>query len=162
MKELFSTKCNFGNAQNLFFNLKQKPNQTIQNFITEFNTMATTYIKKSGQAINEDNDCKFLNNMKLVRFLDEIRTDISLEIRKNVPQNFQDAGKLALKLEDAYMHTNMQELNNIAASRETEILNKLHKLSLDSTEKMQTLVTEINNLKLKVNEKEEKVKKFCM
>lgn len=161
LRELFSVKCNFSSAQNLFFSLKQKPDQSISDFITEFNATANLYIKKSGQGLNEQNNSRFLDQMKLARFLDAIRADISLEVRKNTPETFDEACKVALKLEEAYAQTNMQEINTFSASREADILHKLDKLSSESTEQIRTLVTEINNLKLRVEERTEKVNKYC-
>lgn len=161
LKELFAIKCNFSSAQNLFFGLKQNPNQSISDFIAEFNAAANIYIKKSGQDTAEQNNTKFLDQMKLARFLDAIRADIGLEIRKNMPENFAEACKVALKLEEAYSQTNIQEINAIATSKETEILNKLDKLSSESADQIRTLVTEINNLKLRVKDRNEKDNKYC-
>ena len=65
----------------------------MEEFIQKFDMAATRYIELSGQA-NQPGTIEFLNKIKLTRFIESIRSDIALEIRKRYPQTYEVATKL--------------------------------------------------------------------
>lgn len=80
--ECFQLKAKFSEIQNKFFTLKQKPSQTVEEFITEFNEIVKAYISKNTEE-GQNGSTKFIDLIKLTRFLDSLKADLSLDVRKN-------------------------------------------------------------------------------
>lgn len=51
--------------------------------------------------------------LKMSNFLNAIRADIALDLRKNAPSSFQEVCDLAKQMENAYNESNFEEINAI-------------------------------------------------
>lgn len=158
--DIFSAKTNFSTAQNNFFALRQKPTQSITDFIYEFNAAAKLYADKSGQKIENSNN-KLFETIKFTRFLESMRPDLSLDVRRMAPANFNDACKFAKQMEEAYNQVSLNEINTIQKSSNDENFDKLLKLNIESAEQIKILTSELNNLKLKSKENIENKNNWC-
>lgn len=162
LRLLFKPKLNFSSAQSQFNSVKQKPGQNLTDFLLEFNFAADQMIKIAG---DEADSNKMTDQLKLSNFLKAIRSDISNELRKTCPTSFQEACATALKLEEGFSQTEFFEINNIQVQQNSETLNTLIKIHSETSEQVQSLVAEVNNLKLKLNtpysKSEEKFCTFC-
>lgn len=159
LRDLFRPKINFSSAQTQFNSVKQKPGQTLTDFLLEFNYAADQMIKIAG---DEANTSKITDQLKLTNFLKAIRSDISTELRKTCPSSFQEACDTALKLEEGFSQSDFFEINNIQVQQNSETLNTLIKIHSETSEQVQSLVTEVNNLKLRLsNSHSEPETKFC-
>ena len=162
----FKTKRTFEDMQNSFLTLKQQPKQSMAEFIKIFNRAATKYIEASGFS-NEQGAKNFLETVKFTRFLEAIRADIALDIRKTGINKYEDAAKKALTLEHAYNSVNHELINNISAevnavsqkdskaSAKTNPMEEtLRTISKNHADEVLQLKNEIKELKLKCAEKQ--------
>lgn len=63
---------------------------------------------------NVDNKEKhFIEMLKMSNFLNAIRANIALDLRKNASSSFQEACDLAIQMENAYNESNFEEINAI-------------------------------------------------
>lgn len=157
VKAEFKAKTNFEEIQSDFMSIKQKPNQTMEEFIKEFNLLGTTYIEQSGHA-KEEGAVKFLQKLKLTRFLEAIRKDIAFEIRKTGPKDYKTASEMALTLERAFNSIPSEEINYANSASNSNDTN----MSQFYQNKISKLEEEIQKLKLREKEEtQSKIVKQC-
>lgn len=157
--ELFKIKKSFAQAQADFFNLKQKVGQNLTSYLVEFNSVASLYTEKSNAEVNPNGNAKFLDLVKLTRFMDSIRPDLGMDLRKTFPENFEDACKTALKLEEAYDNIATDQINSLTS--EPQLIDKLIKLNVETAEQVKSLAQEVNNIKAKPVENLNTKSRFC-
>lgn len=151
--ETFKIDKNFSEIQSKFMEYKQLPNQKIEEFAKQFNILAAKYLKQSGHATKEGAK-DLLSTIKLSRFIESIRPDIALDVRKQAPKTFEEAVtlakqiELALETDDAEQNTN----NNICTS--------LLKLSQSQSEQINNLTRELEKLRVDKTEQEKKINKI--
>lgn len=159
LSKTFTVKKSFGEAQQKFTNLKQRPNQTVEEFIKEFNVTAQKYLNVSGHA-SKDGAKDLLETIKLNKFIDSLRPDIGFEVRKQGPEEFSEAVKLAKKIELALNIPN-PEINNINTKPQSSVLDALLQATQDQSSKMNELQEQINTLKLTGQHSNTKNNKYC-
>lgn len=155
----FKIKIQFEDVQNSFMNLKQSPNQKMPEFIKQFDIAATKYIEESGHS-KELGAINFLKRVKLTRFLEAIRPDIALEIRKQGPATYDEATQIAVKIENAFNASKFENMNNTTDTENfiDETLNVLTKVHQDEIQKLKD---EIERLKINAQPPVEKKKEKC-
>lgn len=100
MRQLFKTEKSFAQAQDQFIHAKQLPTQSVEDFTKKFNITAQKYLDSSGHAAKEG-AIEFLDIIKLSKFIEGLRPDISFELQKFPPDNFENAVTMAKKIEIA-------------------------------------------------------------
>lgn len=158
--ERFQTTQTLESAQNVFMTIKQTPEQNISEFVNSFNNAASHYLTQSGNADKPD-AVNFLNLMKFTRFIDSIRPDIALEIRKSGAKDFNEAVDVAKRIERAFNSSNAEILNNTTSTSQKELCESLLNFTKSQTEQINQLQEELNNLKLAKSTEQKSVEKFC-
>lgn len=158
----FKKESSFEELQTEFQNLKQQPNESLNDFIQKFDLATAKYLHESGHADKPD-AVSFINKTKLTRFLEAIRPDISLEVRKTAVKDYESAVKLAKRIEIAFKTINNESLNNINTAQNQDFCNSLLALTQQQSEKIEKLTEELNNLKVnkEKNQNEIQKEKFC-
>lgn len=146
--EIFGTKITFNDAHELFAKLKQNPDEKMNDFILRFNLNASKFLETSGFA-NKPDAKNMFELMKLNKFINAIRSDIALEVRKRAVTKFSEAVEIARNIETAFNATNFEEINSIAASSKDELCNSLLKANQIQNEKYEQLKRDFEELKLK-------------
>lgn len=85
--KFIQANTSFQEAQAKFFLLKQTADQSVREFTNEFKTAAKLYVETSGQST--DTESKFIESIKLSHFLESVRSDFSLDLRRFFPKRFQ-------------------------------------------------------------------------
>lgn len=164
LRNIFGSKLSFGEAHDNFSKLKQSPTETINDFITRFNTEAAKVFEISGLA-NKNDAKKLFELMKLHKFTDAVKSDIAFEIRKKDIQTFNEATETARVIEAAINSTNFAEVNNINRNDTTEFCQNLIQQNKLQAENMAKLQLELENLKLAQQNREKKnssdKEKYC-
>lgn len=166
MTKIFQKKDSFADSQTKFNSIKQKPNQSITDFISEFERAASDYLNASGHA-TEDGAKKLFDLIKINKFLEAISPNISLELRKSENKDFSRLCEKAKTIENAFNSTTLEQINAvsaIASTEKNEFYENLLKINADQSTAISELKMEINNLKLtnKENTTEgNKSQKFC-
>ena len=159
----FQISYSLEKAQNTFMTIKQTPEQNISDFVTTFNNAASHYLTQTGNDKKPD-AVNFLNLIKFTRFLDSIRPDIALEVRKIGPKDFQEAVDIAKRIELALNSANAQSLNNMThENNDKKFYETLIQLSNKETEdKINKMQEELNALKIqKQTNSTNNAEKFC-
>lgn len=157
--ELLKPTVDFQEVQEKFMQLKQKPDQSIEEFTKLFNISASKYLKKSGHS-EKPGAKDLLDTIKLSKFLDAIRPDIALEVRKSGPKGFTEAIESAKKIESA-LKTIPAEAINTTSTNETQLLcETLIEMNKKQSEEITHLKEQINAIKLS-NNQEQPQSKFC-
>ncbi|MBK5648954.1 MAG: hypothetical protein I4N51_19355, partial [Acinetobacter sp.] len=156
----FKAKHNFENTQNEFAMLKQLPTQNMADFIKIFDNVAAKYIEESGHA-QEPGAINLLQKIKLTRFLEAIRQDIALEIRKQGAETYDRATQMAIKIERAYNYQTREELNYVDTHPQSHFQETFENLSKNYLDKIAELKAEIEGLKLQNSNKDVKKPLKC-
>lgn len=151
LKEIFKIKKSFAEAQQKFSSISQLPSQTVDDFAKQFNITAQKYLSMSGHA-KKDGAKALLDTIKLTKFVEALRPDISFEVQKTGPECFEDALKQAQKIEIA-LNNNKREINNVTAGSNSTAFEALLDFANSQTTELQQIKQEINNLKLQTDKK---------
>lgn len=160
--ENFKSEKSFVEAQNKFMSLKQLPSQNVEDFARQFNLAAQQYLSISGHA-SKNGAKELLTAMKLTKFIEALRPDISFEVQKTGPENFENALKIAKKIEIA-LNNASSEINAIKTEKKSPLYEALIQLSKDQSTQIKEMTEQINNLKLqetKSETRENKEKIYC-
>ena len=155
IKKEFQPKLTFEDVQNSFLTLKQNASQTMEDFIKAFNMAATKYIEKSGHS-KEIGAVNFLQKVKLTRFLEAIRPDIALEIRKQAPESYEEAVNMAQKIESAFNAIPKESLNYVDSTHQENMKETFENISKNYKDEISKLRAELAELKINNTEKQTK------
>lgn len=100
---------------------------------------------------DEARSSKITDQLKLANILKAIWGDIPKELCKTCPACFQGAYDTALKLKEGFWQQISSKLITFKYNRNSEKLNTLNKIHATITEQEQYLITEVNYLKLWLN-----------
>lgn len=136
--EKFKKKESFSHIQANFSNIKQKQGQSVKDLSEEITEIVNKYTKanESQDAILSDLNEK----MKLTKFLEALRPDIKLEVKKTGPKNFKNAVATAINIEQA-----LEENPPINTDFDLQI-NALLQQQVQSNQIIQNLTEKIENL----------------
>lgn len=76
----FKTEKSFTHAQDQFIQAKQLTTQSVEEFYKSIQHFTTNYLASSGHAAKES-AVEFLNTVKLSKFIEGLRPDISFELQ---------------------------------------------------------------------------------
>lgn len=145
LRQQFKTEKSFAQAQENFLQAKQSPTQSVEDFTKNFKIAAQKYLSISGHAA-KDGAREFLDTIKLSKFIEGLRADISFEMQKFPPDNFEDAVTMAKQLEVALNNKKSFEINNMEAQNESPIYKAIIQLSNTQTQQMKELKDQVNAL----------------
>lgn len=150
--QTFDTKKTFGESHNDFSKIQQKPAESMSDYIVRFNLVAAKFFDISGLS-NKADARKLFDLMKLHRFLESIKPDIALEIRKRAIEQYKEATEIALTVEEAFLSVKFEELNAIGTSTTTEFCESLLRKNEKQEKELNQLRAELEKLKIKPPEK---------
>lgn len=162
LREMFVPKFTFNEAEKTFTNIKQKPGQRMKDYVKEFNVAAEQYFSSTEQA-GDQNQNKFIQRLKLNKFLETIHPSISLDLRKKFHNSFEEACAEAIKLDEVYTHIEFSEINTLQPTQmlqiqqtpqtyeEESLIDQLLKYQLDTNRQLNALAAKVNNLNLYEN-----------
>lgn len=107
----FEKKQTFQEIQKQFSNISQKQNQSVKDLANEVSIAADKYVNVDND--NPNGNAILKENLKLTKFLEALKPDISLEVKKFGPKNFNDALTHAINIESALEQSNENSSNNI-------------------------------------------------
>ncbi|KFM70062.1 hypothetical protein X975_04397, partial [Stegodyphus mimosarum] len=117
LKDKFSQVESFQVIQQKFSNFSQKCNQSVRELADEITTAATKYINED--SVENLSLHKLKENMKLTKFLDALRADIRIEVKKLGLSSFDRVIELASNIENALNNQKIY-LNSINAEQNLE------------------------------------------
>lgn len=138
----FKRSQSFEEIQSKFNSIKQKPNQSIGNLITDINSNAVKYLSKIDIQTQDSNE--FIDSIKLNRLLEAVRPEMKVEILKLGPKNFSEACNYAKNIEKA-LDAHEMIVNN-TASQNFE-LNSIIQSQLEGNKKINELREELERVK---------------
>lgn len=150
--KIFGSKISFSEAHENFAKLKQSPAESVGDFIVRFNLESAKFFETSGLS-NKNDAKKLFELMKLNKFIEALKTEIGFEIRKRGVTKFTEATELAIITETAFNSTNFAEINQVGTNDTADFCQRLIKENQIQAENMAKLKLELENLKLKQQEK---------
>lgn len=96
----FSKTVSFAEKQQNLSSICQKQTQTVKNLAEQIEKAANDYLN-----IDENADANMLDlaqKLKLNKFLEALRSDIRIEVKKQNPQSFESAIETAVNIENAF------------------------------------------------------------
>lgn len=157
---IFSSKISLNEAQESFFQIKQNPTESVEDFIARFNSESTKYFELT--KLSDNNGAKQLFEiLKLSKFLDGLKADIALEVRKKNVNSFKEACESALSMEAAFKATKYEEINSIMTGETRDFFDNImqaNKLQLETIEKLKA---DLENLKIQDQSKSESNDTVC-
>lgn len=149
--QTFDAKKTFAESHNDFSKIQQKPGESMSDYIVRFNLVAAKFFDISGLS-NKADARKLFDLMKLHRFLESIKPDIALEIRKRAIDKYKEATEIALTVEEAFASVKFEELNAISTNT-TEFCESLLRQNEKQEKELRQLRAELEKLKNKPAEK---------
>ncbi|GBO06626.1 Transposon Tf2-6 polyprotein [Araneus ventricosus] len=99
LEEKFCKKPNFEEAQRQFNNLKQKVSQSISDLAEQVSSTTDKFSNPNNS--EEENIINLTEKLKLSKFIEALRPDIRVEIKKLGPKNFKSAVAIAKNIDNA-------------------------------------------------------------
>lgn len=136
----FKHSKSFAEIQHEYSKVSQLPNQTVRDLANKIHTQVHEYMNLD----EESNDQleKFAEKLRLTKFIDALRTDIRVELKKSNPKTFDEAIEIAQNIEQAFSDPSYMA-HNIAGSIEKE---SIIKSNLQTQEAIQELANKIDNI----------------
>lgn len=150
----FAKKKNFEENQREFVKLKQVQGQSVKNLAEEIEQVTAKYVAIKDQS--NEQLVELANNLKLTKFLEALRTDIRVEVRKLGPRNFNEAVKMAKNVETALEDSNKSDFDSQKIVENLEV-NHIMQTQAHCNLVIENLKTEIESLKKQIAKTEEKV-----
>lgn len=146
--DIFSKRESFTDSQTKFNIIKQKPNQTVQEFIEEFNILSYKYFNMTGYE-NVKGVKEFFDLIKINKFLDALSPVIALELRKIDIKEYSKLCEKALQLENAFNSSIIEKVNNVSKNLENKdtVYENLLKQNKEQLDYISKLSEQINELK---------------
>ncbi|GBM70861.1 hypothetical protein AVEN_76816-1 [Araneus ventricosus] len=98
-KENFCKKPHFEQAQRQFNNLKQKVSQSISHLAEQVSSTTEKFSNPSNS--KEENIVNLAEKLKLSKFIEALRSDIRVEVKKLGPKTFRSAVAIAKNIDNA-------------------------------------------------------------
>lgn len=149
--EKFQKKESFQQIQNKFSSIIQHPSQTIKDLAEMVSQVAEQYVDDADS--NNPAVKKLKENMKLTKFLEALRQDIRVEVKKLGPTTFESAVKIAKNVENAFQEQDTCFTNNIRSTQSIEMQTLLNQ-QLENNKAILRLTEQLNDLKNKNNNNE--------
>ncbi|GBN53012.1 Transposon Tf2-6 polyprotein [Araneus ventricosus] len=99
LEEKFCKKPNFEEAQRQFNNLKQKVSQSISDLAEQVSSTTDKFSNLNNS--EEENIVNLTEKLKLSKFIEALRPDIRVEVKKLGPKNFKSAVAIAKNIDNA-------------------------------------------------------------
>ncbi|GBM16490.1 Transposon Tf2-6 polyprotein [Araneus ventricosus] len=99
LEEKFCKKPNFEEAQRQFNNLKQKVSQSISDLAEQVSSTTDKFSNPNNS--EEENIINLTEKLKLSKFIEALRPDIRVEVKKLGPKNFKSAIAIAKNIDNA-------------------------------------------------------------
>ncbi|GBM19208.1 Transposon Tf2-9 polyprotein [Araneus ventricosus] len=99
LEEKFCKKPNFEEAQRQFNNLKQKVSQSISDLAEQASSTTDKFSNPNNS--EEENIINLTEKLKLSKFIEALRPDIRVEVKKLGPKNFKSAVAIAKNIDNA-------------------------------------------------------------
>ncbi|GBO19224.1 Transposon Tf2-9 polyprotein [Araneus ventricosus] len=99
LEEKFCKKPNFEEAQRQFNNLKQKVSQSISDLAEQVSSTTNKFSNPNNS--EEENIVNLTEKLKLSKFIEALRPDIRVEVKKLGPKNFKSAVAIAKNIDNA-------------------------------------------------------------
>ncbi|GBM14709.1 Retrovirus-related Pol polyprotein from transposon 17.6 [Araneus ventricosus] len=99
LEEKFCKKPNFEDAQRQFNNLKQKVSQSISDLAEQVSSITDKFSNPNNS--EEENIINLTEKLKLSKFIEALRPDIRVEVKKLGPKNFKSAVAIAKNIHNA-------------------------------------------------------------
>ncbi|GBN84307.1 hypothetical protein AVEN_261484-1 [Araneus ventricosus] len=99
LEEKFCKKPNFEEAQRKFNNLKQKVSQSISDLAEQISSTTEKFSNPNNS--EEENIVNLTEKLKLSKFIEALRPDIRVEVKKLGPKNFKSAVAIAKNIDNA-------------------------------------------------------------
>ncbi|GBO26448.1 hypothetical protein AVEN_113905-1 [Araneus ventricosus] len=99
LEEKFCKKPNFEEAQRQFNNLKQKVSQSISDLAEQVSSITDKFSNPNNS--EEENIVNLTEKLKLSKFIEALRPDIRVEVKKLGPKNFKSAVAIAKNIDNA-------------------------------------------------------------
>ncbi|GBO33190.1 Retrovirus-related Pol polyprotein from transposon 17.6, partial [Araneus ventricosus] len=99
LEEKFCKKPNFEEAQRQFNNLKQKVSQSISDLAEQVSSTTDKFSNPNNS--EEENIINLTEKLKLSKFIEALRPDIRVEVKKLGPKNFKSAVAIAKNIDNA-------------------------------------------------------------
>ncbi|GBL73319.1 Transposon Tf2-9 polyprotein [Araneus ventricosus] len=98
LEEKFCKKPNFEEAQRQFNNLKQKVSQSISDLAEQVSSTTDKFSNPNNS--EEENIINLTEKLKLSKFIEALRPDIRVEVKKLGPKNFKSAVAIAKNIDN--------------------------------------------------------------
>ncbi|GBO44515.1 Transposon Tf2-6 polyprotein [Araneus ventricosus] len=99
LEEKFCKKPNFEEAQRQFNNLKQKVSQSISDLAEQVSSTTDKFSNPNNS--EEENIINLTEKLKLSKFIEALRPDIRVEVKKLGPKNLKSAVAIAKNIDNA-------------------------------------------------------------
>ncbi|GBM19764.1 Transposon Tf2-8 polyprotein [Araneus ventricosus] len=99
LEEKFCKKPNFEEAQRQFNNLKQKVSQSISDLAEQVSSTTDKFSNPNNS--EEENIVNLTEKLRLSKFIEALRPDIRVEVKKLGPKNFKSAVAIAKNIDNA-------------------------------------------------------------
>ncbi|GBM06650.1 hypothetical protein AVEN_190870-1 [Araneus ventricosus] len=106
LKDKFSKETDFEEAQKQFQNVRQKVSQSISNLADQISLKIEKFINPNNS--EEDNLINLTKNLKFSKFIEALRPDIRLEVKKLGPKSFKAVVAMAKNVENALSEENVE------------------------------------------------------
>ncbi|GBN95350.1 hypothetical protein AVEN_251738-1 [Araneus ventricosus] len=100
LKEKFCKQPNFEEAQRQFHDLKQKVSQSISDLADQVSLSTEKFVNPKGS--EEKNLVTLTEKLKLSKFIEALRLDIRVEVKKLGPKSFKSAVAMAKNIDNAF------------------------------------------------------------
>lgn len=143
LKKKFKRSINFEDTLKEFNNLNQNPSEKIKDYAERVEKVTQNYVdpNKSKEKQVED----LAKKLKFSKFVETVRPEIRVEIKKLGAKDFAEAVKIAKNVEEAFEDLEVIEINNINKSENLE-LKLLMENQFEANKNIQILTEKINEL----------------
>lgn len=139
LSEKFTKTKSFSEMQKEFSLIVQKQDQTVKNLAEEVEKITDEYLSINNSDSTELEELS--KKIKLNKFLEALRPDIRIDVKKFNPKSFDVAIKHAINIENAICDPECS-VNNIIGNDITELLNS----QIETNAKIQELSEKLNRL----------------
>lgn len=156
LTDKFSKTNSFPEAQTKFMTVAQNPSQTVEQYVQEVNNVTQKYLQAS--KLQEDGGAiSFINKMKINKFIDGLIPTIQLEVRKAAPETYQEAVKIAKRIETALKMPN----NPMHTQSDDFLINTIMQFKKENENQINKLAEQINRISINNISTQEKYCHIC-
>lgn len=134
----FARKTDFNEIQNTFNQITQKQGQKVKDLAEEITKLGELYLNPTNSKNKELID--LAEKMKISKFLEALRADLQLSVRKRNPKSFSEAIQYAIDIEQAL------ECMGANQSFSAVDVNTLFKQQLETNKNIQNLQQQLSNI----------------